>query len=52
MGWGPVVDGKVLPEHPWDPKGSPLSADVPLLVGTVLNEFGNSIQAGDPTLDT
>jgi len=51
VGWGPVVDGKVLPEHPWDPKGSPLSADVPLLVGTVLNEFGNSIQAGDPTLD-
>jgi para-nitrobenzyl esterase len=51
VNWGPVVDGKVLPEHPWDPKGSPLSADVPLLVGTVLNEFANSIQAGDPTLD-
>jgi para-nitrobenzyl esterase len=51
VNWGPVVDGEVLPEHPWDPKGSPLSADVPLLVGTVLNEFGNSIQAGDPSLD-
>jgi len=24
---------------------------VPLLVGTVLNEFANSIQAGDPSLD-
>jgi para-nitrobenzyl esterase len=51
VSWGPVVDGKVLPEHPWDPKASALSADVPLLVGTVLNEFGNSIQAGDPKLD-
>jgi para-nitrobenzyl esterase len=51
VNWAPVIDGKVLPEHPWDPKGSPLSAEVPLLVGTVLNEFGNSIQAGDPSLD-
>jgi para-nitrobenzyl esterase len=51
VNWGPLVDGRVLPEHPWDPKASPLSADVPLLVGTVLNEFANSIQAGDPTLD-
>jgi para-nitrobenzyl esterase len=51
VNWGPVVDGKILPEHPWDPKGSPLSADVPLLVGTVLNEFGNSIQGGDASLD-
>jgi len=51
VNWGPVVDGTVLPEHPWDPKASPLSADVPLVVGTVLNEFANSIQGGDPTLD-
>jgi para-nitrobenzyl esterase len=51
VNWGPVVDGRILPEHPWDPKASPLSADVPLLVGTVLNEFANSIQAGDPSLD-
>jgi para-nitrobenzyl esterase len=51
VNWAPVIDGKILPEHPWDPKGSPLSAEVPLLVGTTLNEFGNSIQAGDPSLD-
>jgi para-nitrobenzyl esterase len=51
VNWGPVVGGTALPEHPWDPKASALSADVPLLVGTVLNEFANSIQAGDPTLD-
>jgi para-nitrobenzyl esterase len=51
MNWGPVVDGAILPEHPWDPKASPLCADIPLLVGTVLNEFANSIQAGDSSLD-
>jgi para-nitrobenzyl esterase len=51
INWAPVVDGKILPEHPWDPKASPLGADVPLMVGNTLNEFANSIQAGDPSLD-
>jgi para-nitrobenzyl esterase len=51
VNWAPVIDGRILPEHPWDPKASPLGADVPLLVGTVLNEFANSIQGGDPSLD-
>jgi para-nitrobenzyl esterase len=51
VNWAPVIDGRILPEHPWDPKASPLSADVPVLVGTTLNEFANSIQAGDPSLD-
>jgi para-nitrobenzyl esterase len=51
VNWAPVVDGRILPEHPWDPKASPLGADIPLLVGTTLNEFANSIQAGDPSLD-
>jgi para-nitrobenzyl esterase len=50
-GWGPVVDGKILPVHPWDPSASPLSSGVPMLVGTVLNEFTNTIQRGDPKLD-
>jgi para-nitrobenzyl esterase len=51
VNWAPVIDGRILPEHPWDPKPSSLSADVPLLVGSTLNEFANSIQAGDPSLD-
>ena len=29
----PMVDGKVIPSHPWDPKAPSLSADIPLLVG-------------------
>ncbi len=50
-GWGPVVDGKILPVHPWDPAGSALSASVPLMVGSVLNEFTNTIQRGNPKED-
>jgi para-nitrobenzyl esterase len=29
----PMVDGKVIPGHPWDPRGPALSANVPLLIG-------------------
>jgi len=29
----PMVDGKVIPGHPWDPKGPALSANIPLLIG-------------------
>jgi para-nitrobenzyl esterase len=39
LGFLPVVDGKVLPAHPFDPEASALSADVPMLIGSTLNEF-------------
>ena len=46
MGLSPAVDGKILPSHPFDPTGPQLSANVPMLIGTVLNErspsMGNS----------
>ena len=29
----PMVDGKAIPAHPWDPKGPALSANIPLLIG-------------------
>lgn len=32
-GYRPVLDETVLPQHPFDPVASPLSADVPLLIG-------------------
>jgi para-nitrobenzyl esterase len=41
--WAPVVDGNVLPRHPFDPDAPPLSSNVPMLVGTVLNEFVSGI---------
>jgi para-nitrobenzyl esterase len=34
----PMVDGKVIPGHPWDPKGPALSANIPLLIGYARTE--------------
>lgn len=34
----PIVDGRVLPSHPWDPRGPALSADIPLLIGYARTE--------------
>jgi para-nitrobenzyl esterase len=43
LGWGPVVDGKLLPQHPFDPAAPAISAQVPMLIGTVGNEFTTSL---------
>jgi para-nitrobenzyl esterase len=43
LGWGPVVDGRYLPHHPFDPAAPAISAHVPMLTGTVLNEFTTSL---------
>jgi para-nitrobenzyl esterase len=32
-GFSPVVDGRALPRHPFSPDATPLSADVPVVVG-------------------
>lgn len=37
-GWGPVVDGTILPHHPFDPIAPAISATVPMMIGTVLND--------------
>ncbi len=37
-GWGPTVDGRSLSVHPFEPGAPALSADVPLITGTNLNE--------------
>jgi para-nitrobenzyl esterase len=36
----PVIDGNVLPRHPWDPTAPSYSGDVPLLAGSTENERG------------
>jgi para-nitrobenzyl esterase len=43
LAWAPVVDGTILPRHPFDPDAPAISARVPMMVGTVLNEFLNGI---------
>jgi para-nitrobenzyl esterase len=37
-GFAPVVDGSVLPRHPFDPDASPLSADIPIMVGSMTDD--------------
>ena len=38
-GFSPVVDGKYLIQHPFDPMAAECSKDVPMLIGSNLNEF-------------
>jgi para-nitrobenzyl esterase len=37
-GFSPVVDGKILPQHPYDPVGAPTAADVPMIISSVQDE--------------
>ena len=46
-GWGPTVDGQVLPSHPFDPGAPAISADIPLITGTDLNEFVSGVDRPD-----
>jgi len=43
LGFGPVVDGKIVTRHPFDPDAPQASASVPMLIGTVLNEQSPSM---------
>lgn len=43
IGWGPVVDGRALPRHPFDPDAPAITANVPMLIGTVMNERSPSM---------
>ncbi|WP_207481999.1 carboxylesterase/lipase family protein [Arenibaculum pallidiluteum] len=51
--WSPVVDGAVIPRHPFDPDAPAVSADVPMMVGSNLTEttFFNATPL-DPIDDT
>ncbi|WCT14860.1 carboxylesterase/lipase family protein [Mucilaginibacter jinjuensis] len=42
-GLQPVVDGRILPAHPFDPTASAISAHIPFMVGTTRNEASASI---------
>jgi para-nitrobenzyl esterase len=52
-GWSPVVDGLVLPDHPFDPLAPAVSAQVPLVIGTNKDEATLFLlaEAGLDTLD-
>lgn len=42
-GFSPVVEGNVLPHHPFDPVAPPESADVPVMISTTLEEASLSL---------
>lgn len=46
LGWGPSVDGEDLPYQLFSREAFELSKDVPLLIGTVKNEFMPSLFMG------
>lgn len=52
-GWGPVMDGGVIPQQPFDPVAPTISANVPLLIGTNKDEITlfTLADAGLATLD-
>jgi para-nitrobenzyl esterase len=47
---GPVLDGTVIPRDPFDPDAPGVSANVPMIIGTCLEDFGFTIAA--PRLKT
>ena len=49
--FGPVVDGNVLPGDPFDPDASPVSADIPLLIGDMKSEMTSFYATIDPVWD-
>ena len=44
------MDGRNIPTHPFDPSAPAVSAQVPMMVGTVMNEFSPSM--GYPELES
>ncbi|MFK8056383.1 MAG: carboxylesterase/lipase family protein [Saprospiraceae bacterium] len=51
LGWGPSIDEAVLPFQPDDASALALSKDVPLLIGTVKNEFAPFMLMGMRMVD-
>lgn len=47
MGWSPILDGSVIPNQPFDPVAPAISADVPMMNGTVLNEMFTAVGKPD-----
>lgn len=41
-GFNPVVDGVVLPQHPYYPEASPTAEEVPMLICSTMNEMAPS----------
>ena len=49
-GFGPVMDGKIVADQPFDPEASEINRGIPMLIGTDFNEFTFDISP-EKTLD-
>lgn len=52
LGWGPVVDGTILPRTSWTPDAPSYSKNVPMIISNTRNEFFNSVQMEDASLNS
>jgi para-nitrobenzyl esterase len=50
QGFSPLVDGTVIPQHPFHPNASTVSADVPVMLGSTRTELTSSAQEADFSL--
>lgn len=50
VNWTPVVDGTGLPRDPFAPEASPLSGDIPMVMGNTHDETRNLIGSSDESL--
>ncbi|RAW00822.1 carboxylesterase/lipase family protein [Pseudochryseolinea flava] len=48
-GWQPVMDGVIIPSHPFYPNAPEFSADVPMMIGSNRHEWSASI--GDSAME-
>jgi para-nitrobenzyl esterase len=47
--WSPTADGVFLPDHPFDPVAPVISKNIPMIIGTCMNEFSPS--ANNPAVE-
>ena len=52
LNFGPVIDGKVIPEPLFQNKAPAISANVPMIIGTTLNEFASGFNHPENELMT
>ena len=45
--FGPVVDGSIVPQHPFDASAPDVSADIPLLIGDMKDEMASFLARDD-----
>jgi len=50
-GFAPTVDGSIVPQHPFSPKASPVSASVPMMIGCTRTEM-TLFSVNDPSAFT